>query len=90
VLHGLPQPPQLCGSLFVLTHAPLQHTRPVAQTLFVHGPPPVSKPLSKPVPESFFVASFAASAPPSSPVIVPPHAKRHVHNASKVRFITPA
>jgi hypothetical protein len=73
VLHGLPQLPQLRGSLFVLTHAPLQQTRPIAQlhVLPVSGPPP----------PSLFAASDddASVPPPSTELIVPPHAARAAH-----------
>ena len=84
VLHAMPQAPQLCGSLFVFTHAPSQQTRPIAHVHVL--------PLSGPPPPSFFVVpSDAASvAPPSSPEIVPPHAASATHKPSERAFIRSA
>ena len=71
-LHVVPQPPQLCGSFFVFTHAPPHSTRPFD----VHENPSLVVP-------SLDVPSLVASAPPSTDVVVPPHAPRHMHNTSK-------
>ena len=80
VLHGFPQPPQLCGSLFVFTHAPLQQTRPIAHVhvLPVSGAPP---------PSFFVVPSDPESVPPSTELIVPPHAARATHKPRDKSFI---
>jgi hypothetical protein len=69
-LHVVPQPPQLCGSFLVFTHWSPQTMRPFD----VHDA--ASKPLDVSV-----VAS--PPPPPSIEVVVPPHATRHMHNASK-------
>jgi hypothetical protein len=84
VLHGLPHVPQLCGSLFVLTHAPLQQTRPIAH---VHGLPVSGGP-----PPSFFVVPSEPESvpPPSIELIVPPHATRATHKPSERSFIQKA
>lgn len=81
VLHVPPQPPQLCGSLFVLTHAPLQQARPAAHVhvLPVSGPPP---------PSVFVVPSDPESvSPPSIVEIVPPHDASATHKPREKIFI---
>jgi hypothetical protein len=86
VVHVVPQPPQLCGSLSLLMHAPLQHVRPPAHVhvLPVSGAPPPSLPLA-----SLFVASEPPESvpPPSTLLIVPPHAARKTHKPSEISFI---
>jgi hypothetical protein len=77
-LHVVPHPPQLCGSFRVFTHWSPHAIRPFE----VHDA------ASKPPPPSPVVPSLVASAPPSIEVVVPPHATRHMHNASKA-LMTP-
>ena len=44
----MPQPPQLCGSLYVLTHCPPQQRSPMAQSVFELHPPSAPPPLPSP------------------------------------------
>lgn len=97
-MHPEPQPPQLCGSLLSLTHSPLQHERPPAQTPFAQGPPepselPVSMDASLP-PLSFVEPSFIEEpsvppsvAPPSMFVVVPLHARTKTETKVQAKVV---
>jgi hypothetical protein len=85
-LQMTPQLPQFCGSLYVLTHCPLQHVKPIPQAGL--QPPPLDAPDDPPLPEPPLalpeleppplelppllpVASVDASEPPGD--VEPPH-----------------